>query len=538
MGTLMNRWRGNPWAVLLTLSLGFFMTLLDLTIVNIAIPNLIDRLGASLDQVLWVVNAYALGLAVLLITSGRLGDIRGPRTLFISGILVFTLASLACGLTRTPAELIAARAVQGIGAALLIPQTMTLIMATFPAERRGTALGVWGAVGGVATIAGPTLGGMLVNAFDWRWIFFVNIPIGVVVLALCFITIPDVRPERAHRFDVLGVVLATVSLFCVAFALNEGQRYDWNGWTWGLLAAGLVLFGAFLLHQKAKQGGEPLVPFALFRDRNFAVMTVIAAVISLALIGLMLPMNLYLQSALGMTPLRAGLVIAPSSVVSLFVSPMAGRFSDRLGGKWLLMFGLVVFAAGLFLTGAVAGVDSHWYAFLAPMIVTGVGVGCLLAPMATEAMRNVPRELAGAASGINNSVRQIGSVVGAAAVGALMQNRLAANLHHESVTRAGELPAPARAPFVGGFQGAAGGGLQAGGDRGDAARAVASHVPKSFAAQAYKLAENVFGHSFVGMMHVSLTLPIGLLVLGALGCLAVKGRPKAPVPEPVGVRAH
>jgi EmrB/QacA subfamily drug resistance transporter len=535
----MNKWRGNPWAVLLTLSLGFFMTLLDLTIVNIAIPNLIDKLGASLDQVLWVVNAYALALAVLLITAGRLGDIKGPRTLFIAGVFVFTAASLACGLTQTPAELITARAAQGIGAALLIPQTMTLIMATFPAERRGTALGVWGAVGGVATIAGPTLGGMLVNALDWRWIFFVNIPIGALVLIMSFVTIPNFRPDRAHRFDIIGVILATAALFCVAFALNEGQRYHWNGGIWGLLAGGIVLFGLFLVHQRTKQQAEPLVPFALFRDRNFAVMTVIAAVISLALIGLMLPMNLYLQSGLGMTPLRAGLVIAPSSVVSLFVSPVAGRLSDKLGGKYLLMFGLLTFALGLLLIGSVAHVDSHWYNFLAPMIICGLGVGCLLAPMATEAMRNVSPQLAGAASGINNSVRQIGSVVGAAAIGALMQNRLAAGLHSEAVKRATELPAQARGPFVEGFKGAAGGGLSVGGQKDDAIKSIVAHLPDSVAQQASHIAEEVFGHSFISMMHVSFTLPISLLVLGALGCLAVRSRAKeAPAKRPADATAR
>ncbi|MEV5985175.1 DHA2 family efflux MFS transporter permease subunit [Streptomyces sp. NPDC052051] len=534
----MRSWRGNPWAVLLTVALGFFMTLLDLTIVNIALPNLIDDFDASLDTALWIVNAYALALATLLITAGRLGDLKGPRTLYVLGVLLFTAASLACALSQNGAELIAARAVQGIGAALLVPQTMTLIMATFPADRRGTALGVWGAVGGVATIAGPTLGGFLVHTLDWRWIFLVNVPIGVIVLILSFITIPDMRPGRSHQFDLTGVALATAALFCIAFALNEGERFDWSGGIWTLLAGGVVLLGVFVWHQKSRQSGEPLVPFALFRARNFAVMTVIASIIAFALIGLMVPLNLYLQSGLGMSALRAGLVMAPSSAATLLISPVAGKLSDRIGGKWLLLFGLLTFAIGLYLTGAVAETDSQWHTFLLPMIVVGLGAGCLMAPMATEAMRHVPPQLAGAASGINNTVRQIGSVVGAAAVGALMQNRLAANLPDEVARQAATLPAEHRKAFLEGFRSAAEGGVQAGGGRSDAVHVVVAHLPSAVLAQATRVAESVFGHSFLSMMRSVFWLPVGLLIVGALVCLTVRGRdsatpaPAAPRPEP------
>ncbi len=201
----MRKLHGNPWAVLVVVSLGFFMTLLDLTIVNIAIPNMIDKLHASLDDVLWVLNAYALVLAVLVITAGRLGDLLGPRTMFVAGSRCSPSASAACGFAPEPGWLIAFRAVQGLGAAMLMPQTLAIMTMTFPPDRRGAAFGVWGAVAGVATIAGPTLGGLLVTAFDWRWIFFVNLPIGGSVLAVTFFIIPDVRPGRRHRFDILGV---------------------------------------------------------------------------------------------------------------------------------------------------------------------------------------------------------------------------------------------------------------------------------------------------------------------------------------------
>src|ERR1700751_523914 len=252
----MTKLRGNPWAVLLVVSLGFFMTLLDLTIVNIAIPNLITKLQASLDDVLWVINAYALVLAVLVITAGRLGDLIGPRIMFMGGIAVFTAGSAACGLGPSPGWLIGFRAVQGLGAAMLIPQPLTIIINTFPPDRRGAAFGVWGAVVGVATIAGPTLGGLLVTAFDWRWIFFVNLPIGVIVLLITPVIIPDLRLGRKHRIDVWGVLLASAGLLAICYGLVEGQKYNWGTITGILsipliLGTGVVLLLVFLLVQKA-----------------------------------------------------------------------------------------------------------------------------------------------------------------------------------------------------------------------------------------------------------------------------------------------
>src|SRR6516165_8774465 len=230
------------------------MTLLDLTIVNIAIPNLITQLHASLDDVLWVINAYALVLAVLVITAGRLGDLVGPRVLFTAGVAVFTVASVACGLSPSPGWLIGFRAVHGLGAAMLMPQTLTIITNTFPPERRGAAFGIWGAVAAVATIAGPTLGGLLVTAFDWRYIFFVNLPIGVIVLLITPVIIPELRLGRKHRIDVWGVLLASAALLAICYGLVEGQKYNW-GTIKGfisiplILGVGVVLLLVFLLVQ-------------------------------------------------------------------------------------------------------------------------------------------------------------------------------------------------------------------------------------------------------------------------------------------------
>jgi EmrB/QacA subfamily drug resistance transporter len=528
----MRKWHGNPWAILLTLSLGFFMTLLDLTIVNIAMPSMIDQLHASLDEILWVVNAYVLILAVLLITAGRLGDVRGQRNIFIVGVAAFTVASLLCGISQNPAELIAARCVQGLGAAMLMPQTMAIIVATFPPQRRGAALGLWGAVAGVATIAGPTLGGFLVSTFGWRWIFFVNLPIGVIVLIASFVLIPSVRQERRHRMDVGGVLIATAALFCFAFALTEGQRYHWNVWIWALAAASVVLLVIFLLQQRTQQGNEPLVPFSLFRDRNYSILNFIAAAVSIGMVGMFLPLTIYLQSVLGYSALKSGLVMAPMSVISMFIAPISGRLSDRIGGKYILMSGLALYGLGMAWIVTLAEPTTDWPSFLPCLVVSGVGVGCVFAPMATEAMRGIEPRMAGAASGVYNTVRQIGSVVGGAAMGAILQNQLATSLRHQATVRAGELPPQARGQFVQGFQNAGSGGLEVGAGQGGVSQNIPHNVPKEVAAQIAKIAKEVFDHAFVTAMKPTMALPIAVALVAAVSCVVMKRHVTAKEPQP------
>ncbi|HEY6794038.1 MAG TPA: DHA2 family efflux MFS transporter permease subunit [Kineosporiaceae bacterium] len=518
----MRRWHAKPWAVLLTLSLGFFMTLLDLTIVNIAIPSMIDQLHASLDEVLWVLNGYVLVLAVLLITAGRLGDLFGQRNVFIAGVALFTVASLACGASQSPGELIVARLVQGLGAAALMPQTMALIIATFPADRRGAALGVWGAVAGLSTVAGPTLGGLLITAFSWRWIFFINLPIGVLVLVASALFLPGARIGHRHRLDWGGVVLASAALFCLSFALTEGQRHDWAGWIWGLFGAGLVLVAGFLVQQRRRQRSEPLVPFGLFRDRNFTIMSSVGAAVSAGMIAFFIPISIFLQSVLGFSALKAGLVLAPSSVVSMVTAPIAGRASDRIGGKYIVAVGLTMFAAGIAWVATVSSPEMSWTPLLAPMVLSGVGMGCVFAPMATEALRRIPPPLAGAAAGVNNTVRQVGSLIGSAAVGALLQSRLAVALGNEATRRAGEVPEQARAGFVAGFRNAARGGIEVGTGQSGAAQQVPKGLPASVAEQLHRVGSEVFGHGYVAGMRPTLVLPIAITMVGAAACLAAR----------------
>ena len=519
----------NPWLVLLVLCLGFFMILLDLTIVNIGIPSIIDGLHASLDSILWVLNAYILAYAVLLITAGRLGDMFGAKRLFLIGLAVFTLASIACSLAQSPAQLIGARIIQGIGGAILTPQTLSMITNIFPAEKRGAAFGVWGAVAGVASVTGPTLGGFLVTNYDWRAIFWINVPVGIIAFGLGIWLLPSVKFGRAHNLDPVGVLLASAGLAALVFALIEGQRYHWGtfndtlsfdvgGGHFGLISipALFILSGILLVLFIAweRRQTEPLVPFSLFRERNFAIGNALSAIVSFGMLGLFLPLTIFLQSVLGFSALKAGLTFAPMSLVSMVVAPISGRLTDRYGGKYILMLGLTLFGIGMGLVIALSSLSSSEASYILPLIVAGIGLGCTFAPMTTVTMRRVEPRLAGAASGILNTIRQLGGAFGSAIVGAILQNRLASELVSQAQLQAGNLPAPYRTRFVQGFASAGNGVLEVG--RGQSGVALPSGLPAQAVAKISQVAHDVFANAYLNAMRPALAVPIAVLLLGAL----------------------
>ena len=262
----------NPWNALWAMMVGFFMILLDSTIVAVANPSIMNKLGTGYDTVIWVTSAYLLAYAVPLLVAGRLGDRFGTKNLYLVGLAVFTLASLWCGLSGSIGMLIAARMVQGIGAGLLTPQTLSTITRTFPADRRGMAMSMWGATAGVATLVGPLAGGILVDALGWAWIFFVNVPIGIIGLGLAYWLVPSL-PTHKHRFDLIGVGLSAVGMFLIVFALQEGQSGGWAPWIWAVLVAGIGFMTAFIYWQSLNTH-EPLVPLGIFRDRGFSLANV------------------------------------------------------------------------------------------------------------------------------------------------------------------------------------------------------------------------------------------------------------------------
>ena len=525
----MSQARTNPWLVLLVLCTGFFMILLDTTIVNVAIPAMSAGLNTTFDQILWVLNAYILVYAVLLITAGRLGDLYGQRNLFAIGLAIFTLASALCGFAQNANELIAARVLQGVGGAVLTPQTLAILTSLFPPERRGAAFGIWGAVAGLATVAGPTLGGAIVTYISWQWIFFVNVPIGILAFIATFLIIPDLRPGRSHGWDLVGVVLATAGLFAIVFGLIEGQRYNWGEigsyviTIPEVIVGGVLLIVVFIIWERFQR--EPLVPLSLFENRNFAVANWIAAAIAFGMMSLFLPIVIYLQSVRGFSALTAGLTLAPMSLTSMLVAPFAGRFADKIGGKYILMAGISVFAIGFGTVVYVAGPDSTWINFLVPAIVAGAGMGMTFAPMTTVAMRNISPQMAGAASGLLSTTRQLGAAIGSAVIGAILQNQLATTLHNQAVSHASALPAAYRDQFVAAFSAVASNGFEIG--TGQNGAKLPPGLPPAVAQQLTVLAHEVFVSGFIDAMKNTLVVPIAFLAFTALTTVLIQRRKRA-----------
>src|SRR6476646_7636292 len=433
----------RPVLVITVFCLGLFMTLLDITIVNIAIPDLVTELNATLETVLWVGSAYSLTYTVLLITAGRLGDIYGPRRLFLLGLTVFTVASLSSGLSQSPGQLIAFRALQGVGAALLAPQGLPIITSILPAAKRGPAFAATGIMSGLGVLLGPKLGGYIVTNFGWRWIFFLNLPIGIIAIALAFAFMPDVRPGVRHRLDFLGVALLTAGLFGVVFGLIEGQRYDWGTVTGFVtiplvIAVGAVLLALFLWRQFRTQDAEPLLPFAVFSDRTFTVMTLVLLAMGFAMVGVFLPMTIYYQSVLGLTAVAAGLVIGTQSMAMMITSGVVGGLSGsgKISMKWVLIAGLLLFAAGMIYVVSVAAPDSGQWTFVPVLVTAWIGLGCVWTPVFGLATRDMPPSRAGIGAGVLDTVQECGSVMASAELGALLANRLADELVTQAQTAA------------------------------------------------------------------------------------------------------
>ncbi|WP_420369797.1 DHA2 family efflux MFS transporter permease subunit [Curtobacterium sp. L1-20] len=420
----------KPWPALWALVVGFFMILVDSTIVSVATPTIAEKLDADINAVIWVTSAYLLAYAVPLLITGRLGDRFGPKVLYQSGLVVFTLASLWCGLSGSIEMLIVARVVQGLGAAMMTPQTMSVITRMFPPQNRGAAMGLWGAVAGVASLVGPILGGLLVDGFGWEWIFFVNVPVGIVAFVLAQRFVPRFA-HQGHRFDVLGIVLSAVGLFLLVFGIQEGETYDWGTITgpvtvWSLIIAGIVVLAAFVVWQGV-QKGEPLLPLGLFKDRNFTLANVAITAVGVAISSFALPIMLWAQDVEKFSPTGAALLLVPQAVIAAGLSPLVGKKLTVWNPRWVAAFGLACFSAALFWFGALLAGGADWGWVLLPSALLGLANACMWGPLSVSATRNLPPRLAGAGSGVYNTTRQIGAVLGSAGIAALIEARITAN---------------------------------------------------------------------------------------------------------------
>lgn len=423
----------NPWLILLVLCGAVFMLLLDMTIVNVAQQSIKVALGADLSEIQWILDSYIMAYAVLILSFGRLGDVFGRKKLFMLGMAIFTLASGLCAASTLfgqvtgvapAATLIAARVVQGVGGAMMMPQTLTLISVAFPPEKRGAAMGTWGSVVALGAVVGPILGGWLVTNYAWEWIFLINIPIGIIAITATLFIVPEsIDPLASGRVDWGGLLLSASGIFALVYATIEGNALGWTDpLILGSFLASLVLLTAFVLWERRSR--DPMMRLELFGIRNFSVANVLSLATSFGMLGIFFPMTVFLQGALGMTPIEAGFAMLPNGLVLMFAAPMAGRLTDRIGARWIIVSGLSCMTLGiLLLISQISPTTTHW-SLVVPLMVTGLGMGMTFAPMTAAAMAQVPPRIMGSASGILNTMRNLGQVLGIAVLGSILQGRL------------------------------------------------------------------------------------------------------------------
>jgi EmrB/QacA subfamily drug resistance transporter len=408
----------RKWFTLAAVSFGLFMIMLDNTVVNVALPAIQEDLGADLSELQWVVTGYALTFAALMLIGGKVADAYGRRLIFVIGIAVFTTASLWCGLADSSEMLIAARVLQGVGAALMNPATLSIIAAAFPAHQRGAAIGIWAGVSALALAIGPLVGGLLTQHADWSWIFFVNVPVGVLAIAASFLFIDETRDETHERLDLPGLATSGIGLFALTYALIEANTYGWGSLrilgSFAIAGIALVVFYLLERHQRA-----PMLPLELFRNPTYTGSNLVVLFVALAMFGVFFFLSLYMQQILGYSAVQTGAAFLPMTLLIILVAPIAGKTSDRIGSRGLMTTGMALIAAQL-LYFSTLGADATFWNLLPAFLVGGVGMALTMTPSAAAATRNVPVDKAGVGSAVLNASRQVGGSLGIAIMGAIV----------------------------------------------------------------------------------------------------------------------
>jgi EmrB/QacA subfamily drug resistance transporter len=417
----------RKWWTLGAVSFGLFMIMLDNTVVNVALPAMQASLHLKVSELEWVVAGYALTFGAFMLTGGKLADLFGRRLLFVIGLSVFTAASLACGLAGNANVLIGARVVQGLGAAMMNPSTLSIITVTFPPRQRGTAIGIWAGVSALALAIGPLVGGVITQHVNWNWIFFINIPIGLIAIVSAFAFIDESRDTSAEqRTDIPGLATSAIGLFSLTYGLIEANNYGWTSprivASFVIAAVSLAAFVLLELHQRL-----PMLDLSLFKNRTFAGANTVMLLVGLAMFGVFFYISLFMQQVLGFSPTQAGAAFLPMTVLIILIAPLAGKFSDRFGSAPFAASGMFLLAVSLFLFSR-QGIHSDFWNLLPAMIVGGTGMALTMTPTTAAAMSAVRRDKAGVGSAVLNTMRQVGGSLGIAVMGAIVASELSSGL--------------------------------------------------------------------------------------------------------------
>jgi EmrB/QacA subfamily drug resistance transporter len=428
----------KKWWTLAAVSFGLFMIMLDNTVVNVALPSIQRDLGVGLSELEWIVSGYALTFAALMLIGGKLADAYGRRLVFVIGIVVFTGASLLCGLSTSGDMLIASRILQGAGAAMMNPATLSIIAATFPPRQRGTAIGIWAGVSALALAIGPLVGGLLTEHASWNWIFFVNVPFGILGVFASFLLIDESHDPTHERLDVPGLATSALGLFALTYGLIEANTYGWGSVRIvGAFVVAAVALAAFVMLERRQRA--PMLDLTLFRNRTYVGANLAILLVSLAMFGVFFFVSLFMQNILGYSAVQAGAAFLPMTILVIIVAPIAGRVSDRFGSRGLITAGMLLLACQL-LYFSQLGADATFWTLLPGLVLGGVGMSMTMTPGTAAATRAVPVAKAGVGAAVLNAFRQVGGSTGIALMGAIMAAKLT------------EPPTPAS--FMDGFQNA------------------------------------------------------------------------------------
>ena len=422
----------RKWWTLAAVSFGLFMIMLDNTVVNVALPAIQQDLGAKLSELQWIVTGYALTFAALMLIGGKLADAYGRRLIFVLGIVVFTGASLWCGLSQSGDMLITARVIQGMGAALMNPATLSIIAATFPPRQRGMAIGIWAGVSALALAIGPLVGGLLTEHLSWNWIFFVNIPVGVIAIVASFLLIHESRDETHQRLDLPGLATSGLGLFALTYGLIEANSY---GWTSARIMGSFVIAALSLLAfiQLERRQRAPMLDLTLFRSGTYAGANLAMLLVALAMFGVFFFVSLYMQQVLGYSAVQAGAAFLPMTILIILIAPIAGKLSDKHGSRWLMSGGMLLLGVQLLYLSRL-GTGASFWDLLPGFMLGGFGMALTMTPTAAAATRAVPVQKAGVGSAVLNAMRQVGGSVGIALMGAIFAHEASGKPRIEGFT--------------------------------------------------------------------------------------------------------